>query len=237
MIKDNKQYRILIVEDNPGDFTIVKDFLTEELLDPIIVHAVNFKQTSEILLATDIPLDIILLDISLPDKNGNELVIEMLRIASSCPIIILTGYADIAFSIKSISQGIFDYLLKDDLNANILYKSIRYSIERRKAVSELKESEQRYNDLFHLSPQPMWVFELETSFFLDVNNAAITNYGYSREEFLSMTTTQIIAKENKNKSDESAFKSDEYDQFVFKEIIVMHQKKNRDLMHVSIESN
>src|ERR1035438_1796886 len=196
MIKDNKQYRILIVEDNPGDFTIVKDFLTEELLDPIIVHAVNFKQTSEILLATDIPLDIILLDISLPDKNGNELVIEMLRIASSCPIIILTGYADIAFSIKSISQGIFDYLLKDDLNAKMLYKSIVYSIERKKSISELEESEKRYSDLFYLSPEPMWVFNTETFRFVQVNKAAIELYGYSEEEYLNMTLMDIKSDED-----------------------------------------
>jgi len=237
MIKDNTQYRILVIEDNPGDFAIVEDFLTEEILDPVIVHAVTFKQASEILLATDIPFDIILLDISLPDKNGNELVIEMLRIALLCPIIILTGYTDIDFSIKSISHGIFDYLLKDELNANILYKSIRYSIERRKAISELKKSEQQYSDLFHLSPQPMWVFELETSLFLDVNNAAIANYGYSREEFLSMTTAQIIARQNKKDADENEFNLGEYNHFFFKDFIVTHQKKNGGLMHVSIESN
>lgn len=230
MMKDNKQYRVLIVEDNPGDILIVEDFLNEQILDPVIVNAVNFKQASEILLTSSIPFNIILLDLTLPDKNGKELIVEMLRLASSCPIIILTGYTEIDFSIKAISYGIFDYLLKDELNANILYKSIVYSIERKKSIAELKESEQRYSDLFHLSPQPMWVFELETSCFLDINNAAITNYGYSREEFLLMTTTQIITKENE-------FFPVEYNQSLFKDTIETHQKKNRDLMQVSVESN
>lgn len=136
MLKNNKQYRILIVEDNPGDFTIIEDFLTEVFLDPVIVHAVNFKQASETLLSSEIVLDIILLDLSLPDKSGNELIIEMLKLASLCPIVILTGYTDINFSIKTISLGILDYLLKDELTANVLYKSIIYSIERWHSITE-----------------------------------------------------------------------------------------------------
>jgi FixJ family two-component response regulator len=58
-----------------------------------------------------------------------------------CPIIILTGYADIDFSIQSISRGISDYILKDDLNANMLYKSIIYTIERKKSFLLIEELE------------------------------------------------------------------------------------------------
>jgi PAS domain S-box-containing protein len=235
MIKDKKPCRILVIEDNHGDFAIVEEFLTEHFLYADVVRTVNFKETKAIL-NVDTLFNIILLDLTLPDKNGPDLVAEMLE-SASCPIIILTGYSDIDFSIKSISKGILDYLLKDDLNAAMLYKSIIYSIERRKAIAELKESEQRYSDLFHLSPQPMWVVDRETSLFLDVNDAAITNYGYSRKEFLLITTTQIIAKQNTNNSQENEFNSDEYNQSFFKDIIVTHQKKNGELMHVNIESN
>ena len=124
----------------------------------------------------------------------------MLRVASLCPIIILTGYADIDFSIKSISQGILDYLLKDDLNATTLYKSIIYAIERKKTISELKESEKRYSDLFHLSPQPMWVLDPETFRFVQVNKATIELYGYSEEEFLNMTLMDIKQEEDISKT-------------------------------------
>src|SRR5690606_11730458 len=60
-----------------------------------------------------------------------------------------------------------------------------------KHLKEVEQSEQKYSDLFHLSPQPMWVYDLETYRFLDVNAAAITHYGYTREEFLSMTLMDI----------------------------------------------
>ncbi len=143
MKKDTKPYRVLIVEDNPGDFALAEDFLFEQILNPVIVQAVSFKQAFEIISTEDTPFDIILLDLSLPDKNGNDLITSMLKIASSCPIIILTGYPDIDFSVKAIGQGVLDYLIKDELNSSLLYKSIIYSIEIKKHILDLKESDMK----------------------------------------------------------------------------------------------
>lgn len=49
------------------------------------------------------------------------------------------------------------------------------------------KTEERYRLLFEANPQPMWVFDRETLRFLAVNDAAVSHYGYSREEFLAMT--------------------------------------------------
>jgi DNA-binding NtrC family response regulator len=127
MMNMKKKFKFLVVEDNFGDFTLVEEFLTEEFLNPEITNASNFKQADQILQSQEAVFDLILLDLTLPDKSGQNLISEMLQI-TPCPIIILTGYADIDFSINSISQGIMDYLLKDDLNAMTLYKSIIYAI-------------------------------------------------------------------------------------------------------------
>lgn len=138
-MKDKKVYRILVVEDNMGDFTIVEIFLTEQMFDPVIRHTTNFKQTAGYFNLPEIVFDAILLDLTLPDKGGQPLIDEMIKISAGCPIIVLTGYADVDFSIHSISQGISDYLIKDDLNATTLYKSIIYAIERRKTACRLEE--------------------------------------------------------------------------------------------------
>ena len=234
MVKDKKPFRILVIEDNPGDLVIVEDFLTEQFLDPITIHATSFEQGSLLLSAPDTLFDIILLDLTLPDKSGDELVTEMLRIASSCPIIILTGYADIDFSIKSISRGVLDYLLKDELSATVLHKSIIYAIERKNIISQLKASEKRYSDLFYLSPQPMWVFDSETYRFAQVNNAAILLYGYSEEEFLKMTFMDIKPKEEILKARTDINKID-ISEGIFK-ATVMHHKKSGDIIEMEIYS-
>ena len=120
MIKDKKAYNILVIEDNPGDYLLVEEFITEHIYEPNICHAHNFKEAIEQLTNGNNSFDVILMDLTLPDKGGEELVTEMARFLPNCPVLILTGYADIDFSIQSIARGISDYLLKDDLNAAML---------------------------------------------------------------------------------------------------------------------
>ncbi|MFV7234552.1 PAS domain S-box protein [Flavobacterium sp. ZB4R12] len=236
MIKDKKSYSILVIEDNFGDFMIVEELLTELILNPKITHAKNFKEASVILSSRDSFFDIILLDLTLPDKSGQNLITEILQTASLCPVIVFTGYSDVDFSIKSISQGILDYLIKDDLNATMLYKSIIYSIERKKSISLLKESEKRYSDLFHLSPQPMWVCDMDTFQFLDVNDSAVYNYGFTEDEFLKMTVKEIIPEGEVTILAAAVNSPKQKDQLPTKGIY-RHKKKNGDVIHVEIQSN
>ena len=65
------------------------------------------------------------------------------------------------------------------------------SARRKQAESALRESQEQYRSLFERNPHPMWVYDLETLRFLAVNDAALQHYGYSREEFLSMTIKDI----------------------------------------------
>lgn len=234
MRKDEKHYRILVVEDNPGDFVIVEDLLTEQILLPDITHATNY-QTAFDLLTTGTLFDVILLDLSLPDKSGEQLVSEMLEIASlSCPVIILTGYTDIDFSIKSVSAGISDYLLKDDLNAPMLYKSIIYAIERKKNISQLERSEKKYSDLFNLSLQCMWLYDTQTFKFIKVNKATTALYGYSEAEFQNMTMMDIIPAEDMAKAMED-LQSGNIPNRAYKNS-TRHRKKNGEIIEVEISS-
>ncbi len=138
---DKKRYKILVIEDNPGDAALIEIFLNEQILNPTITYVENFKQASRALTGKEADFDVALLDLSLPDKSGQPLVTEMLQLTSLCPIVILTGHGDIDFSIKSISQGISDYLVKDELDAVVLYKSIIYAVERKKTAIKLNEAE------------------------------------------------------------------------------------------------
>jgi len=235
-INDNKHYEIVVVEDNLGDYTLIEDFLEEQFLSYNISWAKNFNEAKAIVTNVKIKYDLVLLDLSLSDKSGEELINEIVQLCHGIPIIVLTGYSDINFGIKSLSLGVSDYLIKDELDANILYKSIIYNIERRKVVLQLETSEKRYSDLFHLSPQPMWVYDIETLRFLDVNLAAEKHYGYSLQEFLGMTIKDIRPSEDIP--------------ILIKELEIIHkkagiissgpyrhQKKNGEIIYVEIQSN
>lgn len=192
MSADKHPYCILTIEDNPGDYVLVTEFLEERIPSCSIYHAPDFKTATGFLTKQPNSLDVILLDLTLPDKSGAELVMEVLAMAGNLPVIVLTGNADIDFSIRSISFGVSDYLVKDDLTSDVLYKSIIYSIERKKIIKQLKESEERFSTLFHQSPQPMYVYNPATTKLVQVNKAATVLFGYTEEEMQGMSVMEIV---------------------------------------------
>ncbi len=192
MTVDKHPYSILAIEDNPGDFVLVTEFLEERISSCTIYHAPDFKTATGLLTSKAQSLDVILLDLTLPDKSGTELVMEILAMAGNLPVIVLTGNADIDFSIRSIGFGVSDYLVKDDLTSDVLYKSIIYSIERKKIYKQLKESEERFSTLFHQSPQPMYVYDPATTKMVQVNKAATLFFGYSEEEMKGMSVMDLV---------------------------------------------
>lgn len=136
-------FSVLVIEDNPGDFALVEEFLLDQADIPRITHAHNYKEARAILSGADAIYDVILLDLSLPDKTGSELISDIIGISGATPVIVLTGYADFNFGVQSIARGVSDYILKDELTSLTLYKTILYSLERRKIVASLEESEKR----------------------------------------------------------------------------------------------
>lgn len=105
-----------------------------------------------------------------------------------------------------------------------------------KKANEVLQSEKRYSELFHLSPLPMWVYDLETLRFLEVNKAAVDHYGYTENEFLSMTLREIRPKEEihylEKQIEITKNKNKDYVTGTYK-----HQKKSGEIINVEVQSN
>lgn len=230
----NKELAVLVIEDNAGDAVLVTDLLEEGISQPIIHNATTFTQAKESLI-NGFCYDVILLDLTLPDNSGEQLVHDIILLAANTPVIVLTGYSSRDFGVKTLSLGVSDYLLKDDLSLDQLIKSITYSIERKRVNVKLKDSEEKYKSLFSLSPMPMWVFDVNTFEFLNVNDAAIRQYGYSREEFLHMTIKDIRPPDDMRKIEEIVAESRNSNAFSWGEF--RHLKKGGQLIYVDIKSN
>ncbi len=184
---------ILVLEDNPGDYAIVEDFLIEKFHTPKITHCTSFS-ASEKLASEHVAFSVILLDLVLIDLQKEELVEIVQRTFTNIPIVVLTGHTDLNLARSLIAHGVSDFLLKDTINPELLYRTIIYSIEREKFVVGLEHSKNTYQNLFNFSPQPMWLFDNDSLLFLDVNEAAINKYGFSKDAFLKMTINDIRPK-------------------------------------------
>jgi PAS domain S-box-containing protein len=126
--------------------------------------------------------------------------------------------------------------MKDVLTAAMLYKSIVCSIERKKIFFLYVGEKIRYTDFFHLRPSPMWVYNLETFYFLDINEAAIKKYGYKKEEFLKMTIREIRPEEDYPLFDEVIQSFSHYRDSSEKKHF-RHEKKDGTIIDVEIKSN
>ena len=224
MIVDERNYKIIVIEDNLGDFFLLEEYVSEKIKNPSIKHLERFSELNEFKEEVA-QYDIIFLDLSLPDKSGSELVEGVLKIAKNIPVVVLTGYTDLSFALKAIALGASDYLLKDELNSVTLHKSIVYNIERFKNIIKIKESEQLYNDLFELSPQPIFVIDAETHLILDVNQACEKLYEFKKEELLNEPIKIIF------KDEESIFDNHETI------ITQTHRKKNKEKIITEVKYN
>ncbi len=220
---DLKEYTILLIEDNAGDRLLIEDYLEDNLSRLNLINKESFQDALSIIEDPTLQLDVILLDLSLPDKTGEELLISIINRAKNTPIIVLTGYTNFEFGLHSLSLGISDYLLKDEITASSLYKSIIYSIERKRITSQLRESESRYSNLFRLSPEPMLVFCLESHTIKQANEAALKSFELIEESLQNVSLFDLISKE------EHVHFSTEINRFIHDEIISNTKRYNFQL--------
>jgi diguanylate cyclase (GGDEF)-like protein len=126
-----KPIRVLLVEDNPLDARLVQELLEQEQkLELDIVHVERLDQALKRLEAQDI--DVILLDLILPDGQGIDTLKALRDAALEIPIVVLTGIQNEETATQALQHGAQDYLVKGPDQGNPLSRSIRYAIERKR---------------------------------------------------------------------------------------------------------
>lgn len=162
---DSNSYTVLLLEDNAGDAIVVEEYLREYMHTLKFVHVETFKDALGTIRSGEINFDAVLLDLSVPDKTGADLVQAMLAEVGNTPIIVLTGYGDETFSVDTLKMGVTDYLLKGEFNAFSLYKSLLYGIERNRMHRELDKTNKTLTTALDIARLGRWYFDVQKNAF------------------------------------------------------------------------
>ncbi len=158
--------RVLTIEDNPGDARLVRAMLSEAAPREVVVDVAPRLATGmRELLAGD--FDCVLLDLSLPDADGLDGLAQLRTVGGDVPVVVLSGRADEALAMRAVQEGAQDYRVKGEVDGRLLYRSITYAIERKRAEVEL--AHQALHDQLTLLPN--------RALFLDRLGQALTRLG------------------------------------------------------------
>jgi len=136
--------QILLIEDNPGDMDLILELLEDS--SEFKVASVSWLSEALERISTD-QLDIILLDLGLPDSDGLATLQAVRQKTRHVPIVVLTGNTDERVAMAAIQEDAQDFLIKGEIDKNQLTRSIKYSIERKRVEERLLTSERKFQKL------------------------------------------------------------------------------------------
>src|SRR3990172_1340244 len=141
-----QQMRVLLIEDNPADARLIQELLTEALGAALELQTADRLSAGLDRLAQG-GIDVVLLDLSLPDSHGIDTFISLYAQVPDLPIVVLAEVDDEPMAARAAREGAQDYLLKGQVNDRGLRHVLHNAIERKRAEEAVRRSEEQYRAL------------------------------------------------------------------------------------------
>ncbi len=197
----NKPYKVLAIDDDEGDFFLIKDYLQDFGSEHYIVENVtNFSDGLKAL--KEAKHDIYLIDNLLGAGTGLELIEQSIAAGNKLPKILLTGIGNREVDISAIEAGADDYLPKELLSAEMLERTIRHTVERYEQKALNEEQHIRFKTLFEQSIDPIYITD-KNMLLTQVNSSFLELFDLKLEEALQKNFAELF----KNNKDFNKFKT------------------------------
>ena len=186
---DIKTIKILLVEDNPDDVFFLGTVLRKVTGTHFQLEtAPNLAASIERLAAADI--DLVILDLTLPDSTGLDTFNGLKSHARNVPIIILSGMDDETLAVNAVHAGAEDYLVKGRADSQLITRAIFYAMERSDARKAVIKAEEKFRSIFENSVSGIFQTTPEGRY-LNVNPSLARIYGYNTQEELMARISDI----------------------------------------------
>ena len=181
---------VLLVEDNPGDARLLREmFDLEGMKSTELTHVGSLGDLEKHLAGH--PVDVILLDLGLPDAQGLEAVKRARAAAPRVALVVLTGMDDEALAVQALQEGAQDYLIKGQIDRRGLRRALRYAIERKIMEDALSEEKERAQvTLNSIGDAVICTDSAGNVTFL--NTAAETITGWAREDAAGRPMVEVV---------------------------------------------
>ena len=159
-----RRIRALLIEDNPGDARLIEMMLAEADRESFEVRHVDRLEDGLRELGAG-GIDVVLSDLSMPDSHGLDTFLRLHTRAPHVPIIVLSGLNDTTVALNAVHQGAQDYLIKGEVDGQLLARAMRYAIERKRMseqlhryAAELREKNAQLESDFNMAREIQQIF-------------------------------------------------------------------------------
>ena len=184
-MNNEEQINILLIENDPKDAD-----LFQEILDEKDAHSFTVERADRLGIGLDRlaqgGIDVVMLGLFLPDSQGLDTFSKAYSQAHSVPIVVMSSLDDETVAVKAVRQGAQDYLVKGEVDNNLLLRTLRHAISRKQAAEALRESEERLRSTIASMDDLVFV--------IDAKGVFLECYQLTRETELYISPEQFVGK-------------------------------------------
>lgn len=180
---------LLLIESNPADATLIKDALRNDSTAFIVEWVTSLSEALKHLAKK--PVDVILLDLLLPDGKGLDAFDKVIAAAPEALILVLSAASDDKLMRAAMKRGAHDYFAKGHIDAHWLPRALNYILERKVSRTALRDSDERFRAMSDASPLGIFVSDAQGNC-IYTNAAYHTISGQTLEETLGTNWTSAI---------------------------------------------
>ena len=191
---NDHKIRVLIIDDDEDDYVIAEELLEDAEVVTFDVEWADSYEKGKAFIREG-RHDVYLIDYRLGGQNGLDLVRREIGRGCNTPMILLTGQGDHEIDLEAMKIGASDYLVKGQINTQILERSIRHSIERKNSERQIKESEEKFRLLFDRVFDSIFMIDLDGNL-VDANQTGLSLLGYTKKELLKLNVRDVHPPED-----------------------------------------